>query len=454
MNNISALINEIAKEKQLSKKVATQVVEKAFTTIINKKFKGTIKVEALYNPETDQIRYMQLKKVVENNTTSPFEIKLNEAKTYDSFIEVDDELGFELSGKKEISFNRNDVLHLKQVISSLLINESKQEMLNIYANKLGKIMSGTVKKVLDHAVIIDLGKTEAILPTENLISTFSKDKTIEATKEKFRVHDKITAVLDKVSASSVGSELILSRISNEYVEQLLTNEVPEIEDGTIVIEKIARIPGRKTKVIVSSSTYNEKQVMHIILGSNGYRIQQLCNQMNNESLTIVVQGTPKENLTRLLEPAQLINVVFSENHTLAIIEDDHMGKFLGVKNQNALLNCALLEKKLLTLTHSNLKKLNAKLTDFLTSKSLDNITVASIVANNCIFRTMKEIGQKMKIDESLAMTYFELCEEFKTKYPLVYDANINASHIKLWKKSNNDLNKKTLQQVREELVGF
>ncbi len=199
-----------------------------------------------------------------------------------------------------------------------------------YRHRVNEIVSGTVKRfVRGSNVIVDLGKVEAIMPSREYPKT-----------EKYFVGEKVLALLMEVKDSeNGGAEVILSRSSPEFVRQLLMQEVPELNDGTIIIDKIVREAGYRTKLTVRSTDMKVDPVGACV-GMRGNRVKNIVRELHNEKIDIIPFANDQiELLQNVLSPLEIrkINVNEEDNSISIVVEDDDFAAVIGKKGMNARL---------------------------------------------------------------------------------------------------------------------
>jgi len=448
MENLSMLIDQIAKEKGVKRQIVIKAVEKAYSSIARKKINGIAKVEAIFDGTDNSIQIFKFKKVVDTVKSTELEIALNDAKSIADDPELGDEVGLNIT--ETIKYTRNDISNLRHIIISLINNENKNLLITEYSNKLLKLVSGVVKKVDENHLLIDLGKTEAVLHKTHLIGD-----------ETFRVHDKIQAVLMEVTSTPQGAELRLSRKHHLFAYQLLKKEIPEIEDGTIVINTMARVAGKRTHIVVSSETLTDQKILQAILGTNGYKIQNVCNQMNGESIKIIVDSTDFNNvLAQLLKPISPNNVINDKEVLTLVVDDKDVGKVIGSKGYNLTLIASTLEKKVELLTDTAYREYNSKVKNALEAAGFDENTVLLTMANVLVHKpslTISEIKKVTQFSEEIASNIkIALNDIIKVTYkkvesfslPRFFDLMENPNDSESIRK---EADQKLRQQIREEL---
>lgn len=447
-SNLSMLIDQIAKEKNVKRPVVIKAVEKAYTGIAKKKFNGIAKIEALFDEADNSIQIFKFKKVVEVAKSQELEVSVADAQHLDEDAVLGDEVGINVTD--QVKYSRNDINTLRHVIISLINNETKTNLINEFSNKLQKLVTGVVKKVDENHLLVDLGKTEAILHKTHLIGD-----------ETFRVHDKIQAVLMEVSSTPQGAELRLSRKHPLFVYLLLKKEIPDIEDGTIEIKNISRVAGKRTHILVSSDSLNEQKILQNILGSNGYKIQNVTNQMDSESIKIIVDSNDlNHTLGQLLKPIQYNKVFFDEESLTLVIDSNDVGKVIGSKGYNLTLIASTLNKKVDLVSDVEAKKYNNECSLFLKDKGVDENICDIIAATSLVLRkdlTTETVSKSLQVNQEKASEIKNLMSDFIKKHALKVEAYAIPRGLDLTEfnnpgpESQRDLELRTRQKLREEL---
>jgi N utilization substance protein A len=234
-------------------------------------------------------------------------------------------------------FGRIAAQTAKQVIIQKLREAERESIFNDFFKKEGDIITGTVHTVDKKAIIVDLGKTEAILPARE---QFSKDK--------YRQGDMVRAYVLEVKKTSRGPEIILSRVHPNLVKKLFELEVPEIHDGIVEIKSVAREPGSRTKIAVISHD-DKVDCVGSCVGVRGQRVKNVVNELGGEKIDIVRWSQDAETFIRsALSPAELstISLNSAEKKADIVASDDQLALAIGKREQNLRLASRLTGWKL------------------------------------------------------------------------------------------------------------
>ncbi len=232
-------------------------------------------------------------------------------------------------------FGRIAAQKARQIITQKLRGAERDVIYEEYRHRINELVSGTVKRFVRGAnLIVDLGKVEAIMPMRYYPKT-----------EKYHIGEKVLALLCEVNdTENGGAEVVLSRSHPEFVKQLMIQEVPEINDGTVIIDKIVREAGYRTKLTVRS-TDPKVDPVGACVGMRGNRVKNVVRELHNEKIDIIpFAADPVELLQNALSPIEIRKIsVSDEDKTISIVvEDDDFAAVIGKKGMNARLNSRLI----------------------------------------------------------------------------------------------------------------
>ncbi len=330
--DLVAIFEYLEREKGIKREIVVSAIEESLRAAARKSVKGLINISVQINARSGDIEVIAQKEVVDKVTIPEEEISLEEAQK----INPDIELGawFDIVVTPQ-DFGRIAAQTARQVISQKLRGAERDVIYEEYRHRLHEIISGSVKRIIRGAtLIVDLGKVEAILPDRFYPKT-----------EKYNVGDRVQALLYEVrDTENGGAEVILSRSHPEFVSQLFSQEVPELNDGTIIIERIVRDPGYRTKLAVRSSDHKVDPVGACV-GIRGSRVKNIIRELNNEKIDIIpFSEDPVQLLQNALHPIEIkkINVDEDNGKISIVVEDENFPAVLGKRGMNARLNADLL----------------------------------------------------------------------------------------------------------------
>ena len=251
------------------------------------------------------------------------------------------------------NFGRIAAQTAKQVITQRIREATRDVLYNEFSQRKGEIVSGIIQKVDRNIVVMDLGKTEGIMPVKEQIPT-----------EVYRQNQKIRACIANVEKGAKGStQIIVSRANGEFVKKLFELEIPEIYEGLIEIKSVSRDPGRRCKVAVYSQNENIDPVGSCV-GQKGIRIQNIINELNGEKIDVIEwHEDPAAYIAESLLPAKVMAVDIKEEEKFAqvIVPDDQLSLAIGKAGQNARLAAKLTNWKIDIKSESQFREILAKM---------------------------------------------------------------------------------------------
>lgn len=323
-------IETISKERRIDKDVLIDTIEEAVKVAVNKRYQNRLDIEVNYNEDTGDIEVYQFKRVVEEVEDPDFEISYEEAKEIDENVQLDDEVGFKLEVE---DLGRIAAQAAKQVIIQRMRDAEQEIIYEEYKDRVGEIVSGTVQRRERAGLIINLGRTEALLPNSEQIPT-----------EHYKRGDRVDGYIIDVKKESKGPQIILSRSHPSYMEALFKREVPEVSDGTVKIMGIAREPGVKAKVAVYSKD-RDVDPIGACVGVRGSRINKIIQEFKGEKIDLVVWSP---NITtyavNALSPARITSITVDEEEKSleVVVPDNQYYLAVGKKGINVKLASKLL----------------------------------------------------------------------------------------------------------------
>jgi len=336
MDNLNLIdyFSEFKELKNINREILIKVLEDVFKSMLEKQFETAENFDIIINPDKGDFEIWRNREVVsdENFENPNTQISLSAAQQIDDDYEIDEEVTEEV---KLEDFGRRAILALRQNLSSKIMELEKDNLYNIYKDRIGQIVSGEVYQVWKREIlIIDDEGNELILP---------KNEQIPA--DYFRKGDNVKAVVIRVEMRNGSPLIILSRTSSVFLERLFELEVPEIFDGLITIKKIVRSPGERAKVAVES--YDERiDPVGACVGMKGSRIHGIVRELHNENID-VINFTNNTNLyiSRSLSPAQINRIEINEEEKRAdiFLDPDQVSKAIGRSGLNIKLAIQLTE---------------------------------------------------------------------------------------------------------------
>jgi N utilization substance protein A len=330
--DLIAVFEYLEREKGIKRELVVSAIEESLRAAARKSIEGASNVTVSIHPKTGNINVFCEKEIVDEVEVSAQEISLEDARVIDPDCELGQFIDVLVTPK---DFGRIAAQKARQIISQKLRSAERDVIYEEYRHRMGELVSGTVKRFVKGAsLIIDLGKVEAILPMRHYPKT-----------EKYNLGDKVLALLlEVVDTENGGAEVILSRSHHDFVRALMTQEVPEIDDGTVFIDKIVREAGYRTKLTVRSSDPKVDPVGACV-GMRGSRVKNVVRELLNEKIDIIpFSNDPVELLQNALSPIEIRKVNINEDDKVIsiVIEDDDFAAVIGKKGMNARLNSELI----------------------------------------------------------------------------------------------------------------
>ncbi len=319
---------ELEREKGISKEVVIESLKDAMVTAYKKhiKMKEVPNAEAIFDEQSGEIGVFRTKLVVEEVEDPELEMSLKEAKEYaGDEAELGDEIQIDVTPE---NFGRIAAQSAKQVITQRIREAERKLVLDEFMDKKGSLTTGIIQRVENRNVIVNIGKTDAIMPQKEQIPG-----------EYYKPGNRIRVFVLNVKETSRLPQVIVSHAHPEIVRELFELEVPEIEDGIVEIKSIAREAGYRTKIAVAS---NDPEVDSVgaCIGPRGSRIQTIISELRNEKIDIVrYSDDPVEYIVNALSPARIISVDIIEDakEAFVIVPDDQLSLAIGREGQNVRL---------------------------------------------------------------------------------------------------------------------
>jgi N utilization substance protein A len=404
--NLGFILEQVAKEKGIDKKILVDTIEAAILKAAQSAFGPTRELEARFSEETGQVDLFQYMTVVEKVTEPEREIAFEDAKRRGLEAELGEELGFQVFWRLEDTEKARaqdkefgDLLKLKQARSAfgrIAAQTAKQVLLqrvrdaerdlifNEYKDRKGQLIRGIVRRFeKGNNIIVDLGKTEGVLPFRE-----------QTPRETYRPGDRIVAYVRDIDREARGPQIILSRSDPKLVEKLFESEVPEIYEGIVRIVAVAREPGARSKIAVTSRDADVDPVGACV-GMKGSRVQAVVQELRGEKIDIVpFDRDPARYVIAAIQPAEVHKVIVDEGdgRMELVVPDEKLSLAIGRKGQNVRLAAQLTGWKLDIISESKFKQMEE---ESITALSLiegvdDNIAKAMYRLG---FRALEEVAE-------------------------------------------------------------
>ena len=332
LSDLKRIIDQISRDRGFDKTLLIEAIEEAVQSAARKKFGSRREIEVRYNEEFGEVEVFQFRIVVEEDVEDEqTEITLDEAQKLDPEVQVGDELGEKMENITDLG--RIAAQSAKQVIIHRMKDAEREVIYDMFKDRIGEVVSGIVQRFERGNMVVNLGRTDAILP---------KDQQIP--KRSFKQGDRIRAYLKEVRQTSRDSQLILSRTCDEFLGKLFQMEVPEMSEGIVRVMGVSREPGFRAKIAVSSSE-SDVDPVGACVGMKGARVQNVVQELQGERIDIVTWSPdPAKYVYNALAPAHVSMVMADEdaNSLLVVVPNDQLSLAIGRQGQNVRLASKLI----------------------------------------------------------------------------------------------------------------
>lgn len=343
-SELISVIDQIGREKGIEKSKVLAALESALLTAAKKRFGQGENIQVDIDPETGAISIVSKKTIAETVVDSRTEISLEEARRIDDEAEMGDEIGSLIDME---DFGRIAAQAAKQVICQKVREAEWESIEREYSKKVGDLVHGVILGQERRNYLVDIGKTEALLPIQEQIP-----------REVHRRGDRIRALLLEVRRTSKDVQVILSRAHPQFVVKLFGLEVPEITEKIVEIKGVVREPGDRTKISVVS---RDKAVDPVgaCVGVKGSRVQAIVRELRGEKIDIIPwTNDPRVFIGEALNPASIEKVGIDEQKksALVVVADSQLSLAIGKNGQNVRLAAKLTGWKIDIISASEYEK--------------------------------------------------------------------------------------------------
>jgi len=352
------VIEQISREKGIKGNVILEAVKAALLSAAKKRYGVTDNLQVEIDAKSGQIQVILIKRIVEEVTNPKEELSLEEARTMDEEADLGDEIGAVI----EVGdFGRIAAQAAKQVIFQKVREAEWDAVYKDFIDRQGELVHGVILGQENRNYIVDLGKTEGLLPVKEQIP-----------RETFKRGDRIKAYLLEVKPSAKGPQLILSRSHPNFVSKLFATEVPEIYERIVEIKDVVREPGDRTKISVFSKDTAVDPVGACV-GMKGSRVQAVVRELRGEKIDIIPWSEdPRVFIAEALSPAVVDRVGINEEEksALVVVTDQQLSLAIGKKGQNVRLAAKLSNWKIDIISETDYELKRAKEKEIEISQSM------------------------------------------------------------------------------------
>ena len=329
MDGLNGVIEQVSKEKGISTDSLQETIEQAMVAAARRMYGLTKDIEAQFNPSSNEIELFEFKTVVDEVEEEDSQIEISEARKLDPGCMVGDELGLKMEVE---GLGRIAAQTAKQVIIQRVRDSEREKVYDAYLGRVGELITGIVRRFEKGALIVDLGKTEGVIPSREQVHS-----------EGYRQGDRVQAYILEVARNARGPQVVLSRTHPGMLVKLFELEVPEIYEGIVTIEAAVREPGQRAKIAVSSRDPDVDPVGACV-GMKGSRVQAVVAELKGEKIDIISYSTdPARFVCSAISPAVVTKVILDEDgRTMElIVPDDMLSLGIGRRGQNVRLAAQL-----------------------------------------------------------------------------------------------------------------
>ncbi|HWM90620.1 MAG TPA: transcription termination factor NusA [Thermoanaerobaculia bacterium] len=330
--NFNDILRQVAREKDIDLDRWIAALEDAMASAAKKQHRIKEPVRARLDRESGKFEAFIVKKVVEEVEDPLAEWTVDEARDHKADAEVGDEIFFPISTE---GLGRIAAQSAKQVLYQRVREAERENIYNEFIDRVGEVLNGTVKRFERGDIIVDLGRTEAVVPRQE-----------QARHERYSQGERIRAVIVDVHKQPKGPQIVLSRTDPRLLVKLFETEVPEIYDGTVVIKNAVRAPGERAKVAVYSRERDVDPVGACV-GMKGSRVQSIIRELRGEKIDIIEHSDDLVTFAQsALAPAKITRVSVTHHgevpHLDVIVEDEQLSLAIGKRGQNVRLASELI----------------------------------------------------------------------------------------------------------------
>ena len=326
-----AALTDLVREKGISEEAFMETLKNALASAYKKQYEGGAEVIVDMNRDLGTISFKAVKHVVETVEDRDREISLEDAQALDANHKIGDTI---VRSFQPDNFGRIAAQTARQVILQKLHEAERESTFSAFSDKEGELRTGVIRKIDERNVYVELGdkKIEGVMPPQDRVAT-----------ERYAVGDTIKVFVKRVKNSGRNSQIVVSRTHPGLVKRLFELEVPEIHDGTVVVQSIAREAGSRTKIAVYSADENVDPIGACV-GPKGGRVSAIVDELKGEKIDIIKYSEdPVQFIAEALSPSDVLSVQLMEEgkSCVVVVPDDQLSLAIGKEGQNARLAAKL-----------------------------------------------------------------------------------------------------------------
>jgi N utilization substance protein A len=381
--DILLLVDALAHEKNVSEEVIFTALESALASATKKKYEEDTDIQVKINRESGEYATFRRWQYVEYDLLESSVYQIDEESEHAKGLEIGQ---YYEEPIESIAFGRIGAQAAKQVILQKVREAEREQILEDFLARDEKLVTGVIKRMEKGNAIIEVGRIESVLPRDQMIP-----------KENLRVGDRVRAYLSNIIRTGRGPQLLLSRISPDFLIRLFELEVPEMEEGLLEIRAAARDPGLRSKIAVKT---NDQRIDPVgtCVGMKGSRVQAVTGELAGERVDIVLWSMePAQFVINAMSPAEVSSIVVDEDaHSMdVVVEEDQLALAIGRNGQNVRLASELTGWTINILTVDQAAEKNQAEFAGITQLFIDKLDVDEEVAQILVeegFTTLEEIA--------------------------------------------------------------
>lgn len=374
------LIDQVSRDKGIDKELLISAIKDAIRSAAKKKYGPKMDIEVEYRDDTGAIEVFQYKEVVTELTDAGREVILKEARELDPECELGDQLGIKIDAAQ---FGRIAAQSAKQIIMQRMKDAERDLVFEDFKDRKGEIINGIVQRLDPDGIIVNLGRTEALLPPSEQVP-----------REIYHKGERIRAYVLDVKRQTRGPQIILSRTHPNFLTALFEAEVPEIADSIVQILGCAREPGSRSKIAVASRD-SDVDPVGACVGLKGARVQNIVQELRGEKIDIIPWNPDVAKFTtNALAPAEVSRIILNKDQQImeVIVPDDQLSLAIGKRGQNVRLASKLAGWRIDVKTESKYSKsLKEGYLSLLRIPGVGEITANAL--NEAGFTSAKEVAE-------------------------------------------------------------
>jgi N utilization substance protein A len=382
------IADAVAREKQIERAIVIEAMEDAIAKAARSRYGAETDVHAQIDPKSGELRLSRHLHVVEQIENDSREITLVDARRRNPAAQVGDAIAETLP---PFDFGRIAAQSAKQVIVQKVRDAERERQYDEYKDRIGEIVNGTVKRVEYGNVIVDLGKSEAVVRRDELIP-----------REMFRPGDRIRCYLYDVRREQRGPQVFLSRTHPQFMAKLFGQEVPEIYDGIITVKAVARDPGSRAKIAVISRD-SAIDPVGACVGMRGSRVQAVVGELQGEKIDIIPWSEDVATfIVNALQPAEVAKVVLDEDSERieVVVPDEQLSLAIGRRGQNVRLASQLTGWDIDILTEAEESERRQKEFQSRTQIFMEALNVDEVVGQLLASEGFRSVEELAYVDDS------------------------------------------------------